>query len=164
MPYIGLLSDTHSYFDENLRNFFKDVDEIWHCGDFGNAAVSDTISQFKPLRGVYGNCDGTEVRIIHPLVQIFEIGAFKVLMIHIGGYPGRYDKTAMHLITAHRPNLFICGHSHILKIIFDKANNMLTVNPGAAGIEGFHNVRTAVRFRIENNEITDMEVGEWKRN
>ena len=164
MPYIGLLSDTHSYFDENLRNFFKDVDEIWHCGDFGNAAVSHSISQFKPLRGVYGNCVGTEVRIIHPLVQIFEIGAFKVLMIHIGGYPGRYDKTAMHLITAHRPNLFICGHSHILKIIFDKANNMLTVNPGAAGIEGFHNVRTAVRFRIENNEITDMEVGEWKRN
>lgn len=164
MPYIGLLSDTHSYFDENLKEFFKDVDEIWHCGDFGNAKVSDTIAAFKPLKGVYGNCDGTEVRLRHPLVQIFDIDGIKVLMIHIGGYPGRYDKTAFNLINAHRPKLFLCGHSHILKIIYDKSNDMLTVNPGAAGIEGFHTVRTAVRFRIDNGEITDMEVGEWKRN
>jgi uncharacterized protein len=164
MPYIGLLSDTHTFFDDSLRNFFKDVDEIWHAGDFGSAKVSDEIAKLKPLIGVYGNCDGTEIRLIHPLVQILERGGLKILMMHIGGYPGRYDRSALHLINAHRPDVFICGHSHILKIIYDKAYNMLTINPGAAGIEGFHNVRTAVRFRIENGVVTDMEVGEWKRN
>jgi hypothetical protein len=164
MPYIGLLSDTHSFFDEKVRDFFAEVDEIWHAGDFGSAAVSDEISSFKPLRGVYGNCDGHEIRLIHPYIQTFEMGGMKILMTHIGGYPGRYDKNALSMITAHRPDIFICGHSHILKIINDKSFNMLTINPGAAGFEGFHNVRTALRFRIDNGKIYDMEVGEWSRN
>lgn len=163
MPYIGLLSDTHTVFDDKLRDFFKDVDEIWHAGDFGNREVSDLISALKPLKGVYGNCDGNDIRLIHPYVQIMDVSGMKVLMMHIGGYPGRYDYKAIQLIEAHRPNIFICGHSHILKVINDKKYNMLTINPGAAGISGFHNVRTAVRFRIENGTISDMEVGEWKK-
>lgn len=163
MPYIGLLSDTHTIFDDKLRDFFKDVDEIWHAGDFGNREVSDLISSLKPLKGVYGNCDGNDIRLIHPYVQIMDVSGMKVLMMHIGGYPGRYDYKAIQLIEAHRPNIFICGHSHILKVINDKKYNMLTINPGAAGIQGFHNVRTAVRFRIENGTISEMEVGEWKK-
>ena len=163
MAYIGLLSDTHSFFDEKLQEFFKDVDEIWHAGDFGNLDVSDRISSFKPLKGVYGNCDGTSVRVVHPFIQLMSVEGMKVLMIHIGGYPGRYDYKALQLIEAHRPDIFICGHSHILKVINDKKYNMFTINPGAAGIQGFHNVRTALRFRIENGTISDMEVGEWKK-
>lgn len=163
MAFIGLLSDTHCYFDDPLREFFKDVDEIWHAGDFGNIEVSDQIKAFKPLKGVYGNCDGTGVRLVHPYIQVMEVEKMKVLMMHIGGYPGRYDQRALQLITAHTPDLFICGHSHILKVVFDKKHNMMTINPGAAGVQGFHNVRTAVRFRIEQGELRDMEVAEWAR-
>jgi len=163
MAFIGLLSDTHCYFDDSLREFFKDVDEIWHAGDFGNIEVSDQISAFKPLKGVYGNCDGTSVRLVHPYIQVMEVEKMKVLMMHIGGYPGRYDQRALQLINAHTPDLFICGHSHILKVIFDKKYNMMTINPGAAGVQGFHNVRTAVRFRIEQGELRNMEVAEWAR-
>jgi len=163
MAFIGLLSDTHCYFDDSLREFFKDVDEIWHAGDFGNIEVSDQISAFKPLKGVYGNCDGTSVRLVHPYIQVMEVEKMKVLMMHIGGYPGRYDQRALQLINAHTPDLFICGHSHILKVIFDKKYNMMTINPGAAGVQGFHNVRTAVRFRIEQGELRNMEVAEWTR-
>lgn len=163
MAYIGLLSDTHTYFDEKLKKFFEDVDEIWHAGDFGDSKTSDQISAYKPLKGVYGNCDGTETRSIHPYIQLINIEGMKILMIHIGGYPGRYDSRALQLIDAHRPDIFICGHSHILKIINDKKRNMLVINPGAAGIQGFHNVRTALRFKIEKGKISDMEVGEWER-
>lgn len=163
MPYIGLLSDTHSIFDDRLRDFFRDVDEVWHAGDFGSSDVSDQISSFKPLKGVYGNCDGSQVRLIHPYIQNFETGGMKVLMMHIGGYPGRYDYNALRLIEAHRPDIFICGHSHILKIVNDRKYDMLVINPGAAGFEGFHTVRTALRFRIESGTISDMEVGEWER-
>lgn len=163
MAFIGLLSDTHCYFDDKLREFFKDVDEIWHAGDFGNISVSDEISAFKPLRGVHGNCDGTDVRLVHPYIQLMNVENMKVLMMHIGGYPGRYDHRALQLITAHTPNLFISGHSHILKIIYDKKFNMMTINPGAAGIQGFHGVRTAVRFHIVQGELRDMEVAEWKK-
>jgi uncharacterized protein len=163
MAFIGLLSDTHCYFDDSIREFFKDVDEIWHAGDFGNIEVSDQIAAFKPLKGVHGNCDGTDVRLVHPYIQVMEVEKMKVLMMHIGGYPGRYDQRALQLITAHTPDLFICGHSHILKVVFDKKHNMMTINPGAAGVQGFHNVRTAVRFRIEQGELRDMEVAEWAR-
>ncbi|MDP3453050.1 MAG: metallophosphoesterase family protein [Bacteroidales bacterium] len=161
MAYIGLLSDTHCFFDNKLREFFKDVDEIWHAGDFGNIAVSDAISSFKPLKGVYGNCDGHEVRLVHPYIHNFAIEGMRFLMIHIGGYPGRYDYRAMQLIAAHRPDVFICGHSHILKVINDRQNNLICINPGAAGIQGIHKVRTAIRFRVENGALQDMEVGEW---
>jgi len=163
MKFIGLLSDTHCYFDDKLREFFADVDEIWHAGDFGSVETSDLIAAFKPLKGVYGNCDDSKVRLIHPYIQAIECEGMNFLMIHIGGYPGRYDYKALQLITAYTPDVFICGHSHILKIVNDKKYNMLTINPGAAGIQGFHNVRTALRFKVDNGNISDMEVGEWDR-
>jgi len=161
MAYIGLLSDTHGIFDDKLKDFFKDVDEIWHAGDFGNVEVSDKISSFKPVRGVYGNCDGQEIRRIHPYIQNFELEGMKFLMMHIGGYLGRYQYSALQLINAHRPNVFICGHSHILRVMNDKKNNIITINPGAAGIQGIHTVRTAVRFKVERGALHDLEVGEW---
>lgn len=163
MKFIGLLSDTHCYFDDKLREFFAEVDEIWHAGDFGSVETSDLIASFKPLKGVYGNCDDSKVRLIHPYIQAIECEGMKFLMVHIGGYPGRYDYKALQLITAYTPDVFICGHSHILKIVNDKKYNMLTINPGAAGIQGFHNVRTALRFKVDNGNISDMEVGEWDR-
>ena len=162
MAYIGLLSDTHGTFDHKLKEFFEPVDEIWHAGDFGTAEVVKSISQFKPLKGVYGNCDGTDIRQLTQYTQVFNIEGKKVLMMHIGGYPGRYDYKALQLITAHRPDIFVCGHSHILRVMNDKQNGCLVINPGAAGIYGIQQVRTAVRFKIENGNIFDMEVGEWQ--
>lgn len=163
MAFIGLLSDTHGIFDDKLRDFFRDVDEIWHAGDFGSVEVSDRISSLKSLKGVYGNCDGQEIRRIHPYVQSFELEGMKFLMTHIGGYSGRYHYNAIQLINAHTPNVFICGHSHILKIANDKKSNIITINPGAAGVQGFHEVRTALRFRVEDGALHDMEVGEWAK-
>ena len=164
MAYIGLLSDTHSIFDNSLREFFKDVDEVWHAGDFGSVGVSDAIASFKPIRGVYGNCDGQGIRLVHPYIQNFELEGMRFLMMHIGGYPGRYDYRAQQLISEHRPDVFICGHSHILKVINDRKNNLICINPGASGLEGFHQVRTALRFRVANGSLHDMEVGEWPKN
>ncbi len=163
MPYIGLISDTHCIFDEKIKSFLEPVDTIWHAGDFGNIETADAIARYKPLVGVYGNCDDTKVRSAQPYIQNFTVGGMKILMMHIGGYPGRYDYRALQLIEAHRPDIFICGHSHILKVVNDKSRGMLVINPGAAGIQGFHQVRTALRFRIEGGKITDMEVGEWER-
>lgn len=161
--YIGLLSDTHGIFDEPFRQFFGPVDEIWHAGDFGSIAVADAISAFKPLKGVFGNCDGNDIRLDYPGYQLFMCENMKVLMTHIGGYPGRYDPRARALIDEFRPDIFVCGHSHILKVVNDHKRNMLVINPGAAGLQGFHIVRTALRFRIENTEIKDMEVFELPR-
>ena len=161
--YIGLLSDTHGIFDEPFRQFFGPVDEIWHAGDFGSIAVADAISAFKPLKGVFGNCDGNDIRLDYPGYQLFMCEKMKVLMTHIGGYPGRYDPRARALIDEFRPDIFVCGHSHILKVVNDRKRNMLVINPGAAGLQGFHIVRTALRFRIENTEIKDMEVFELPR-
>ncbi|MEA4868324.1 MAG: metallophosphoesterase family protein [Rikenellaceae bacterium] len=163
MPLIGLLSDTHCHYDSKLEEFFIDAHEVWHAGDFGNLAVSDTISATKKLRGVYGNCDGTDIRQVHPYIQLFEMEGLRFLMMHIGGYPGRYDYRAQQLITAHAPDVFICGHSHILKVVNDKKNNLICINPGAAGIQGFHTVRTAIRFEVSNGSLREMEVAEWKR-
>lgn len=163
MKYIGLLSDTHTYFDDKIRKFFEPVDEIWHAGDFGSLATADEIAAFKPLKGVYGNCDGYDVRSAHPYIQLMETEGFKILMMHIGGYPGRYDMKAMQLIYAHRPDIFVCGHSHILRVMNDKSLNMMVINPGAAGIYGIHKVRTALRFKLDNGKISDMEVAEWQK-
>lgn len=160
---IGLMSDTHCYFDEALKEFFRDVDEIWHAGDFGNLKTLEAIARFKPLRAVYGNCDDTNVRMKAPYTQFFDLEGRRILMMHIGGYPGRYDFKAYQLIEAHRPDIFICGHSHILKVMNDKKYGMLCMNPGAAGIQGFHQVRTALRFDIAEGNVTNMEVGEWPR-
>lgn len=163
MAYIGLISDTHSTFDLPLRQFLEPVDEIWHAGDFGDIGTVDAIAEFKPLIGVYGNCDDRNVRLSQPYIRSFTKEGVKVLMMHIGGYPNRYDYKALQLINAHLPDLFICGHSHILRVMNDKKFNMLVMNPGAAGIHGFHSVRTALRFKIENGDIRDLEVGEWRR-
>ena len=161
--YIGLLSDTHGVFDAPFRDFLSPVDEIWHAGDFGGIATAEAIAEFKPLKAVYGNCDGYDVRLEYPLFQLFDCDGAKVLMTHIGGYPGRYDPRARALIDEHRPDIFVCGHSHILKIVNDFKRNMLVINPGAAGIQGFHTVRTALRFRIDAGDIKDMEVFELDR-
>lgn len=158
MKKIGLLSDTHSLLTKEIFNFFKDVDEIWHAGDIGNLETSKKLSDFKPLRAVYGNIDGHELRIIHPEHQRFKIEEVNVWMTHIGGYPGKYDKRIKDEITNNPPNLFISGHSHILKVMNDKKLNLLHINPGAFGISGFHRVRTAIRFSIEGKNFKDLEI------
>ncbi len=164
MAYIGLISDTHGYFDEKVRRFLEPVDVVWHAGDFGGEATLSEIATFKPLVCVHGNCDGYDVRSFARASAFFEQDGMSVLMTHIGGYPGHYDYRALRLIEAYRPKLFVCGHSHILKVVYDKHYDMMVLNPGAAGIQGFHLVRTALRFRIEDGALKDMEVGEWERN
>ena len=162
--YIGLISDTHGVFDARFKEFLAPVDQIWHAGDFGGGmGLAEEIAAFKPLLGVAGNCDNHELRFIHPLHRFFECEGMKILMTHIGGYPGRYDPKARKLIDECCPDIFVCGHSHILKVVRDPMRDMLVVNPGAAGIQGFHIVRTALRFHINNGKIHDMEVFELER-
>lgn len=161
--YIGLISDTHCTFDAPLMDFLKPVDELWHAGDFGSLETASAIAGFKPLKGVYGNCDGQDVRFDYPLYQLFGCCGLKILMTHIGGYPGRYDPRARALIDEYHPDIFVCGHSHILKVMNDKKRGMLVLNPGAAGDFGFHLVRTALRFHIDEGKIHDMEVWELDR-
>lgn len=139
----------------------RQADEVWHAGDFGNLKTSDTLSALKPLRGVYGNIDGHEVRAVHPLHQKFYCEEVKVWMTHIGGYPGHYAPSIKEEIKIYRPDLFICGHSHILKIMPDKnIQGLLHINPGAAGIHGFHHVRTMVMFTIDRKTIKELDVVE----
>ncbi|MDR1681082.1 MAG: metallophosphatase family protein [Prevotellaceae bacterium] len=164
MKKIGILSDTHHCFDEPLRRFFADVDELWHAGDIGSLAVADRIAAFKPLRAVYGNVDGADVRAAYPQTARFTVEDIEVLMTHIGGYPGRYDPNVWTALRSHPPKLFIAGHSHILKVINDPSLHLLHINPGAAGIYGIHKVRTAIRLILEHGNIRDLEVGEWKKN
>ena len=162
--FIGLLSDTHGVFSDEFKEFFKDVDEIWHAGDFGGGfTTAAEIAAFKPLVGVVGNCDNYDLRWDYPVYQSFEREGLKILMTHIGGYPGRYNMSAYNLIRHLEPDIFVCGHSHILKVMNDPELKMLTINPGAAGIQGFHVVRTALRFHIDAGKIHDMEVFELKR-
>ena len=160
MKRIGIISDTHGTFDDTLREFLKDVDEIWHAGDIGSIELADRI---KPLRAVSGNIDGGMTRRVYPAFQAFECERVQVLMTHIGGYPRHYDPCAVQKIQSVHPKLFIAGHSHILKVIYDPVYDLLHVNPGAAGEFGFHKVRTAVRLTIDGAEMRDMEVGEWPR-
>lgn len=164
MVKIGVLSDTHGVFDKALAGFFGDVDQIWHAGDFGTLEVSAKISALKPLVGVYGNCDDYKIRTIHPYTQSLELEGLRFLMMHIGGYPGNYHRDALRLIDIYKPDVFICGHSHILKVVRDKARDMMVINPGAAGTEGFHTVRTALRFGVQDGQLCDMEVAEWPKN
>ena len=162
--YIGLISDTHGVFDPQFKEFFAPVDQIWHAGDFGGGMdLAAEIAKFKPLVGVAGNCDNYDLSFTHPMHRFFECEGMKVLMTHIGGYPGRYDPRARKLIDEYRPDIFICGHSHILKVVRDPKRNMLVINPGAAGIQGFHVVRTALRFVIKDGQISDMELFELDR-
>lgn len=162
--FIGLISDTHGVFSGQFREFLAPVDEIWHAGDFGGGMeLVSEIASFKPLIGVAGNCDNHELRFTHPLHRFFECEGMTVLMTHIGGYPGRYDPRARRLIDTYHPDIFVCGHSHILKVVRDVKRDMLVLNPGAAGVQGFHVVRTALRFHIDSGKIHDMEVFELDR-
>jgi putative phosphoesterase len=154
---IGLLSDTHGYLDSKIFEHFSGCDEIWHAGDFGDTKVSSQLMSFKKFKGVYGNIDGQEIRQIHPLEQNFVCEGLKVFITHIGGYPGNYYAEAARRIETIKPGLFICGHSHILKVMPDQKNNLLHMNPGAAGKHGFHKVRTILRFAIENGVVKDLE-------
>lgn len=163
MILIGLLSDTHGSFPDQTYTFFKDCDEIWHCGDFGNTLVADKLSAFKPFRGVYGNIDGHEVRSAFPENQVFEVGQLKVFMTHIGGYPGKYQFGAREIIQHENPGLFVCGHSHILKVMYDHKYELLHINPGAAGNYGLHQVITLVRFVIDGKQIKELEIFEKPR-
>lgn len=157
--YIGLISDTHGVFDEEFRKFLEPVDEIWHAGDWGGGPEFwRQIADFKPITGVYGNCDGQEIRMEFPHHQFFEAGGLKVLMTHIGGSPGHYDPAAKALIDKLHPQVFVCGHSHILKVKWDDRYSMMYINPGAAGIQGWQVVRTALRFKIEDGKLSAMEV------
>ncbi len=164
MKKIGIISDTHGTFDERLREFLKDVDEIWHAGDIGSLELADRIAAFKPLRAVCGNIDGGVTRRVYPPFLSFECEGVRVLMTHIGGYPRHYDPRAVQQIQALHPKLFIAGHSHILKVMYDPVYELLAVNPGAAGEFGFQKVRTAIRLTFDAGEMHDMEVGEWPRN
>ena len=158
MKRIGILSDTHGTFDEPLRNFFREVDEIWHAGDIGSLELADEIAAFKPLRAVWGNIDGGMARRVYEEFCYFRCEEVTVLMTHIGGYPRRYAPRALQRIQSARPKLFIAGHSHILKVMHDRSLNTLHINPGAAGIHGFHKVRTLVRFTIDNGAFSNLEV------
>ena len=155
---IGLLSDTHSYLDPQLLPLFEECDELWHAGDVGQVAVIEKLEAFRPLRGVYGNIDDATVRRIFPLNQVFTLEGVKVCMTHIGGYPGRYTARVRQWLDEERPKLYICGHSHILKVMPDRKRELLHINPGAAGIHGFHKMRTATRFTLDNGSIKDLEV------
>lgn len=214
MKKVGLISDTHGTFSKDLKDFLSDVDVVLHCGDWGSIHTLEEVKSFKPVIGVYGNCDDQDIRLEVPFYQSFRLEDLSCLMIHIGGYPGRYDYRAFQLINQFRPDLFFCGHSHILKVMndphFTKPENpskdfsdhrshssdtsaahsgienpsagessqrnsnessagtdnirkMLVMNPGACGIMGFHNVRTALRFKVDGRNISDLELGQWPR-
>ncbi|MCZ4694656.1 metallophosphoesterase [Ancylomarina euxinus] len=161
MKRIALLSDTHTYLDENLFKHLEGCDEIWHAGDIGNIETADRLAECAPLKAVYGNADGQDVRQVHPLHQRFKCEDLDVWMTHIGGYPKRYDINVREEIKRNPPELFISGHSHILKVMFDKELNLLHINPGAAGMQGFHQVQTLIRFTIDGKQIKDLEVVEF---
>lgn len=160
MTRIGLLSDTHSFLDERVFKHFEACDEIWHAGDFGNIGLVDQLSAFKPLRGVYGNIDGAQIRAMMPLDLRFECDGVPVFMTHIGGYPGRYEPRVGRMLKDDPPvnGLFISGHSHILKVMPDRNLQFLHINPGACGNEGWHKVKTLVRFSLNEGQISELEV------
>ena len=160
MKKIGLLSDTHGYLDDKVFKYFEDRDEIWHAGDFGTLELAEQLANFKPLRGVYGNIDGKDIRHIYPEHLRFNCEEVDVWMTHIGGYPDRYSSLIKPEIYTKSPDLFICGHSHILKVIYDKKIHCLHINPGAAGKQGWHKQRTLIRFCISEKKIHTLEVVE----
>lgn len=158
MPRIGLLSDTHGFLDDTIFDHFFACDELWHAGDIGDEQVADRLEAFRPLRAVYGNIDGGPLRLRFPEDLRFELGGVNVFMTHIGGYPGRYHPRVRALLDADPPQLFICGHSHILKVMPDARRRLLHINPGACGHHGFHQMRTVVRFSLDEGRISGLEV------
>lgn len=163
MKKIGLLSDTHGMLSNRIIRFFSSVDEIWHAGDIGTIELADDLSSLKPMKAVYGNIDGDILRRIYPEILQFTEEGVDVMMVHIGGYPGKYESKIQRIFSEQTPKLFISGHSHILKIIYDKKLNLLHINPGAAGNKGHHKVCTAVRFIIDKGEIKNLEILEFER-
>lgn len=160
MRKILLLSDTHGHIDENILKHVKWADEVWHAGDIGTSTVSDQIKQLKPLRAVYGNIDGVEIRQEFPCDNIFTVENAKVYITHIGGYPGKYNQRVREILTQGNFDIFICGHSHILKVMYDKKHKLLHLNPGATGNHGFHTVRTMLRFTLDRGKIENLEIVE----
>jgi putative phosphoesterase len=158
MKRIGLLSDTHAYWDDKFAQYFSECDEIWHAGDIGSETILKQLESIQPVRAVYGNIDGGLLRTICPKILRFRIEEVDVLLTHIGGYPGKYEPTIRSELYRNSPKLFVCGHSHILKVIYDKNLQMLCLNPGAAGKYGFHQVRTIMRFSIDGMNILNMEI------
>lgn len=158
MRNILLLSDTHGYLDPKIEKYILQADEIWHAGDIGSVELADQLSAQKPLRAVYGNIDDAKLRRMFPLNQVFDCEGLKVYMTHIGGYPGKYAERIRTMLETEKPGLFICGHSHILKVMYDKQYNLLHMNPGAAGKHGFHQKKTLIRFSIAEGKIISPEV------
>lgn len=163
MKRIGLLSDTHAYWDDRYLHHFEECDEIWHAGDIGSLELATQLQEFRPLKAVCGNCDGGELRIMFPEKLRWNCEGADVFMTHIGGYPGRYDMRIRQEIYTNPPKLFISGHSHILKVLYDDKLKLLHINPGAAGLQGWHQVRTLIRFTIEDASFKDLEVIEIPR-
>ena len=163
MKRIGILSDTHGFLDPRIMDYFSAVDEIWHAGDIGSLEVLDQLRLFKPTRAVYGNIDDAQARLEFPLHQQFFCEGVSVWITHIGGYPGKYNPSIRSELEQNPPKLFICGHSHILKVQFDKKHNLLHMNPGAAGKSGFHQVRTMLRFVIDGTAIQELEIIEIEK-
>ena len=162
MTRIGLLSDTHGYWDERYVTHLAEVDQIWHAGDIGSTEVASKLAALHPLKAVYGNVDGGDLRMMFKETLRFRCEEVDVLMKHIGGYPGRYDRSVVGMLTERPPKLFISGHSHILKVQYDATLGLLHINPGAAGLQGWQKVRTLVRFCIDGAEIKDLEVIELR--
>jgi putative phosphoesterase len=160
MTKVLLLSDTHSHMDDRILAYARQADEVWHAGDVGDLKVTDALGELKPVRAVYGNIDGALVRREFPLDNRFACEGVDVWITHIGGYPGRYQKRVREVMQKNPPKLFICGHSHILKVQYDKKFDLLHMNPGACGKVGFHKVRTMLRFTVDGKEIKDLEVVE----
>ncbi len=158
MKRIGIISDTHSYWDDRYLKYFEECDEIWHAGDICSTELIERLQEFRPVRAVCGNCDGGDLRLMFPEVLRWKCEDVEVLMKHIGGYPGHYDRSIIGQIYSNPPQLFISGHSHILKVMHDKHLGLLHINPGAAGMQGWHPERTLIRLTIDGSEMKDLEV------
>ncbi len=163
MKKILLLSDTHSYIDDRILEYAQQADEIWHAGDIGDISVTDKLAEIKPLRAVYGNIDDNKARAEFPLNNRFTLEGVNVWITHIGGYPGKYNPAIRKEITENPPKLFICGHSHILKVMPDQQLGLIHMNPGAVGKHGFQKVRTMLRFELNDGKIENLEVIEFKK-
>ena len=163
MKQIALISDTHHIIDKRFIPHLKKADEIWHAGDIGAIKTINTLKQYAPVRAVHGNIDGNEIRLEFKSILYFKCEKINVIMTHIGGYPGNYKNKIQQIITQNKPDLFICGHSHILKVIYDKKNNLLHMNPGAIGNYGSHKVKTMLFFTIKSQQINELKVIEFPR-
>lgn len=163
MKRIGIISDTHAFWDDKYIRYFESCDEIWHAGDIGSMELADRLNEIRPLRAVHGNIDGGDVRRVYPEIIRWKCEDADILMKHIGGYPGKYDASIIRRIYANPPQLFISGHSHILKVKYDKSLNLLHINPGAAGLSGWQQQRTLVRLTIDGSTFKDLEIIELNR-